>query len=182
MFKNNTKNKLILVTGAPGSGKSTLIKELSKYITFSLIEADCIKDAIYGEEDRLCSGYRKIKGNIRAIINNLIQSNIQHSANVIVENTFWEEVTNPDWYLHFTHIIEEQDIKIIRCIVPELILFNRLKGRRLRRDENKIRTIDHFYIWLQKEPIRVKMKKGIEIDTTNLEEATIEAIKYIQEN
>lgn len=168
----SNNSKLILVTGVPCSGKTSLIKELRKTFDFTFIEVDDIKDGIFGKKPRIGNTYKALKLKVKAITENIINTNLSIGNNVVVENTFWDEVQNPNWYKRFKY----KNIYIIRCIASKEQIFKRLKLRNLKRDINKIKNIESFNNWLIDEPIDVDMSIGIKVKTENMNK-TLQRIK-----
>lgn len=183
MYNDSPRSrKLVLITGVPGSGKTTLIKNILKTREGIYLQVDDIKDGLFGDKDRDSQDYLIFKPSVHKITNNIIKTNIEIGHTVFVENTFHDEVIYLDWWKRFNNIIESKNIFIIRCIVSSSkALFDRLKLRNLKRDQSKIYNSSSFCQFLDKENVLVDMNKGIVVDTENMKKAVSKSISYIDQ-
>jgi predicted kinase len=82
-------NKLIIICGLPGTGKTTTADELSKKLRIFCLHKDTLKESIYGSfkmktlEDSKKIGWPSVKG-----ILDLAEENLKLGVDVILESTF----------------------------------------------------------------------------------------------
>ena len=87
---------LILISGAPGTGKTSLARRLSESLPVVVLEKDAIKETLFdtvGEGDREWS--RKLGGATFALLRMFVQLHLDAGQPVIVESTFQPEHDTP---------------------------------------------------------------------------------------
>ncbi len=171
--------RLILITGIPGSGKTTLStgiynksgKQLQpgllNAIQATYINKDAINDA-FSREKRSGKTYDLLRSGVYKAMDNLARQNLLFGNTVIIEATYQSEIQKPSWLKRYKKIAKELRIKLkpIRCIAPENIIKQRLTERNLKRDQHKISPAG-WKKFLKKEPINVPWPKdGLIIDTS----------------
>ncbi len=116
-------SKLIIICGFPGSGKTTLTKELSKELGIFCLEKDFIKEGIY--ESFNCSGLADSKKVGKATIEllfKLSEEAFRNKVDIILEGVFsfkedaelfkrWEIKYNLDLYTIVCSIDEKKRIE-----------------------------------------------------------------------
>lgn len=83
----NSARKIIMVSGAPGSGKTTLAKALAEKLNFALLSKDIIKETLFdslGKENSNLFENRKIGGAAMEILWKLTE----YCPQVIIEANF----------------------------------------------------------------------------------------------
>lgn len=166
------KPTLLLVSGAPASGKTTLAKELSKRFSIPLITKDSIKEILFdnlGWSNREWS--KKIGKASIAVLYYVMEAKLIASNSLIVESNFSPKLDSKK----FAKLRDIYDFKLIEihCNAPGSILFERFKKRaksRTRhqghRDVTNIEEFRHKLLY-HKYPAMNVGDKTLEIDTTD---------------
>jgi predicted kinase len=120
--------RLIIITGMPGSGKTTLAESLSAALSLPLIEKDSIKELLFdslGWSDREWS--KKLGKATYGLMDYFIEQQLRNGNSVIVESNFkpeFDSVKFKQWKDEF-----ECDITQLLCHAPKTILYDRFKTR-----------------------------------------------------
>jgi len=130
---------LILVSGPPGIGKSTLANELSKNISLCILDKDCI-DEPFSPNDRGEVYTKEIEPKTLQSLLNLAEKNIRN-INVLLDAP-WTHIIidNPKWEQKIIQLCEQTNssLKIIEMFLDENSLKVRISTRGLSRDQNKL--------------------------------------------
>lgn len=93
----NAKPKLVIVTGRPGSGKTTLAKELGKLLYFPVVIRDEIKE---GYVNTFNIRHNKLPGDTNKTVSEIFFKNIalllSNKVSVIAEAAFQHKVWEPE--------------------------------------------------------------------------------------
>jgi len=122
------KTKLIVVCGLPGSGKTTLSKELSKRTKIVCLRKDSIKEALYDIfemktlEDSKNIGEKSIK-----LLFNLSEEQLTQGINLIIEAPF----NFSDDYRIFKHWQRKYNLDLysIICSIDDKTRITRINNR-----------------------------------------------------
>lgn len=122
------KNSLIIITGLPGTGKTTLGKKLAKDLGIPFISKDNFKEIlfdVFGWQDREWS--KKIGGASYDLMYHVAESILESGKPLIVETNFNPKFANQK----FLELKEKYDLALVqvRCVTDGEVLFERFKKR-----------------------------------------------------
>lgn len=153
------RNKVVVLTGTPGTGKTHISEELAKKLNYRLIDLNdvIIKKKLYSSYDRKLKSFvvdvKKIK-------------KLKFRENVLIDS-------------HLSHFIKSDKVIVLRCKPNELV--KRLKVRKYSKE--KIRqNFESELIGLISWEARKYNKIVFDVDTTNKTKKAVIAqiLKYLK--
>lgn len=178
---------IIIVTGRPAAGKSTLAKWLSRELKLPLVSKDSIREELF---DRLGWKDRKWAQELgKASVDMMFyfaKSELEVGHSIIMDNSFSPPVSNPRFQALKEHYHAES-IQIV-CTSDRETLFQRFKSRADTANRHPGHgdqdVLEELYVNLASNPSQVLNIGGtvIEVDTTDFSSVDYQGIlKQVKE-
>ena len=135
---SSRKPTLVLISGAPATGKTYLARRLSEALPVVVLEKDAIKETLFdavGEGDREWSS--KLGGATFALLRMLVESHLKAGQSVVAEAAFWHEYEGP-WLDRMKESYDFDTLELHCHADPEIVI-----QRFTRRAESDDRHIGH---------------------------------------
>ena len=130
---------LILISGAPGVGKSSVAIEIAKQLKCTLLDKDCI-DEPFSPDDRGDHYTKNIEPKVITSLLNLASLNFKVGNSVVIDLP-WTHIfiNSPNIQKQVLSFVSDELVafKIIELSLSEELLKQRLKTRNLKRDQWK---------------------------------------------
>ena len=178
---DSTQPTIVIVTGRPAAGKSTLAKWLSQELKFPLVSKDSIREELF---DRLGWRDRKWAQLLgKASIDMMFyfaQAELEVGHSIIMDNSFYPPVSNP----RFQGLKKEfnaESIQVI-CDANRETLFQRFKARSESGNRHPghgdKEVLDELYLNLADNSSQILEIGGsvIEVDTTDFAQVNYQEI------
>lgn len=147
------KGKLILISGLPGSGKSTLGRWISKYYKIPYIDYDTViqpfMTEIYGQfyqgqaYDEFCAIWRNC---CYRTFWDIVAEQLHAGISVAASAPLSAEAGQADFFQRMKRNYElEAEVLSIVLEVPEKTLYERISERREPRDEQKLKDWERYF-------------------------------------
>jgi predicted kinase len=120
------ETRLVVVTGAPATGKSTVATGLVRHLGYALISKDDVKESlanVLGTGDREWS--RKLGAAAYSVMQRLASRMLDERVNVILEANFWRE-RSESW---LRALAQGRDASVIVCSVAPDVRRERFRSR-----------------------------------------------------
>jgi len=160
---------LILVSGPPGCGKSTLAKPLAKQLKAVLLDKDYIDDP-FSPNDRGLLYSKEIEPKVLKALLQLAKINLEIKHHVLLDAPWTHIILNdPEWIDQIQEVAREAKAKLVvlECILSKEILRERISQRGLKRDAVKL-TPEGWENFLKKD--RIGEKNPVPHFSINMEE------------
>ena len=122
----NTIPSLIVITGRPGSGKTTLAHAISKQMHYPLVSRDEIKEGyintVNTPHDKLPQDTNM---NISNLFFNIIELMLDSQISIVIEAAFQHKV----WKQKLEPLFEKGRIKMIMCLIDPWLAKERIANR-----------------------------------------------------
>ncbi len=181
MLSATTKPYLIITTGRPAAGKTTLAKRLAKELTLPLVSKDSIREVLFnrlGWKDRK---WAQLIGRASVdLMFHFAEVQLEAGHSLILDNAFDPALSTPR-FLTLQNKFNAGIIQII-CNSDADTLFNRFAKRANSGERHPghgdVKVLEELMANLTKERSPVMDLDGtvIEIDTTNFERIDYQAI------
>ena len=132
--------KLILISGPPGCGKSTLTNALAPQIGAFVLDKDCIDD-LFSPDDRGPLYTQEIEPKVLQGLLNLAERNLRLGNSVMIDVPWTHIMINtPEWVKRVQTLAQDTGSKLIvlECVIGEETLRKRIQERGLKRDKIKL--------------------------------------------
>ncbi|MGL5875727.1 MAG: AAA family ATPase [Xenococcaceae cyanobacterium] len=121
-------NVLIIISGLPCTGKTTLARKIARQFSIPLISKDDLKESLFdslGWQDRNWS--RKLGIASYNLLDRLIESQVSFGRSLIVESNFMPQFSTQK----FLNLKQKYALRIIQiyCQAEAIVLFERFKQR-----------------------------------------------------
>ncbi len=175
---------LIIISGLPASGKTTISIELAKEFSLPLIGKDTIKESLFdslGVKDRAWS--RELGKASYPILYSFIEAQLKASKSLLVESNFSNKFDSPI----LRDFISKYNAKVltIYCECDGNVLFERfrtraLSGKRHPGHQDHL-NFDEFKVSLSKGKIeKLDLNcKSVIVNTTNFDNLDLQEVKVI---
>ena len=151
-------SRLVLVSGAPGAGKTTLARRLAGDLGFALLTKDTIKEALgevlpAGSLDRSRQLGRAAVGALYALAGEQLELGVP----VVVESAFHQDLAGS-----VAPMVERARAVLVHCTAPERVLARRLLERSASGARHSVHADD------QRESIPWDRYRAMELDVPTL--------------
>jgi len=120
---------LVVIHGAPGAGKTTLCRELTRRVKLPALSKDHVKeDLLYKRLEQSDRAFSRIEGEAAVMmLYAFADTFLKKGRSVIIESAFYAEVSRED----MRHVIEKNNAKFLEifCYVDETVRVERFARR-----------------------------------------------------
>ncbi len=170
---------LLLVMGAPGSGKSTVSKSLLETCNFVYLDNNFIADSI-SRDSRVDDAYLELRRLVYDSLYRIASENLKVRNSVLLDVPHITHMTSTTWRDEINGIASATGatLKIVRCYCSERTLLQRIRSRGEPRDQWKL---DNWPQFLEKEPMMVSIPLShIDVNTERpINQNTAKIVEYL---
>ncbi|MYB76841.1 MAG: ATP-binding protein [Chloroflexi bacterium] len=171
---------LIVISGAPGTGKSTLASRLAKQFALPCLTKDDIKERLFdtlGWSDRVWS--QRLGAVSNELLLHMAQQMMITQTHFILESSFWAEMSRPQW-AKLVQRYHYAPLEIHCMALPET-LARRFRERAPNRHAGHVDNVAHDAVMKQIRcgvyaPLRLSAAV-VEVDTTDFARVNYTAIE-----
>jgi predicted kinase len=176
-----TEPLLILVTGLPCTGKTSLARQIAARLGVPLIYKDGIKEILFDHLGRSNRAWSKTLSSVTyQVMLHLIQALLTAGTSLVVEANFTAEIWNPQ----LRKVADRCDFKTfeVLCITNGLVLLDRFRARGIigtRHPGHLDQLVIHEMEDLVHQGVTGHLDLGggfLEVDTTDFDQLNIEDI------
>lgn len=175
----NSLPLLIIITGTPGTGKTTLASLILKRTNAAYLDNNFIPDAFF-PNTRRGPEYEEHRPRFYRALWRIVEENLLVGQSVLLVAPFVNEMQTDQWREHIIAILERANarVKIIHLTCSEKALRSRLEERGEARDQWKL---DNWETFLEEQPINVQVPfQHLILDTESDPSDNCEsAVRYI---
>jgi len=147
-----SSTRLLLIMGVPGSGKSSLAKDIVEMYQVLYLDNNFFADA-FSRESRTSAEYIAIRPAIYEAVYRVCSENLLVGNSVLLDIPHVTQSRDPAWRDRISQMAIDSNsvLKIVRCFCSEATLLARIRSRGEPRDNWKLQ---HWAQFLSEEPIR----------------------------
>ena len=174
--------KLVLLTGAPGTGKTTLALAVLERIPAVYLDNNFIPDSFF-PETRRGERYESYRPRFYAALYRIVEENLHVGNTVLLVAPHIKEMQSAAWETRIRDMLgrTRATLLVIHCVCTSDTLRSRLESRGEARDHWKL---DNWKTFLEEEPLNVQIPfDHIIINTERDVHSNVErAVNYVLSN
>lgn len=189
------KSTLIMVAGSPGSGKTTVCRNLVSHICdLTYIEKDPIAESFLMQKNATKSYWglsgktipvtdpfyaEHVRNQTYRCMLALALGNLRMGNSALIESSYIKEIMQGYIDSEIMPQLADFDFRLLFFYADEAIIKQRLIQRNALRDAEKLSSTASWIVWLEKEPLRpqeLDRHDHLLVDTSNQVEENVQCI------